>query len=541
MSGDDVEGLSRLENRILSQTPEPPSILRCISFGIQRCINQRGHSASNDVDAGVLSAVQEGTMMDNPFRFAGPVTGDNFIGRDNEVSEIVASAKTHKNLVILGERNIGKSSLLAETARRSTRDLLFVRVDLSAAADENQLLDCFTREVIKSGVGKAWRIEPALWNLLSARRMRSALATDGGTAIEGEMRGNILERTASDKSETKSSEPREGTEPRIRMCPRCGKPLKWVEAYKRYFCYSCKKYAPRQKGALGKRGRTWVSSELPHSCPRCTFSLTYVHRYSEYYCPRCGRYPHMEKNMVSEPWSKDDMMAALDLPQKLSELKDKPVVMMLDEIQETKELGEGRLLDAMRLKFEEHEDVRYVFAGSSKEPMHRMFEDSHGAFYKFAKRMDLGRMPDPQLQRLLVSRFRSEDGKLPEEAARRIVGLSEGIPMYVQLIGHELFHISKSPDMSDVESAIERVVRQQSQVYSLLWESIRSPLQRRYLFALAREPAVPHGETFVKRYGLRSRSHVQRTESQLEARGIIANGEILDPMLVLWLRTSNSL
>ncbi|MBN1677610.1 MAG: ATP-binding protein [Candidatus Thermoplasmatota archaeon] len=479
--------------------------------------------------------------MDNPFRFGEPVTGDFFIGRDNEVSEIVASAKAQKSLVISGARHIGKSSLLAETARRNARGFLFVRVNSSAIADENQFLDSFTREIIRSGIGKAWRIEPALWNLLSTKRMRSALATDKDMAIPTETGGSIPEHTPIDKGGAKASGPQQESEPSIRMCPRCGKPLKWVEAYKRYFCYSCKKYAPIRKRGLGKRSRAWALSETPDSCPRCSFPLTYVHRYSDYYCPKCGRYPRMEKSIASEPWSKEDVIAALDLPQRLSELKDKPVVMMLDEIQEMEETVEGRLLEAMRLRFEEHEDVSFVFAGSAKEPMRRMFEDSEGAFYKFARKLDLGRMPDPQLQRLLISRFRSGDGRLPEEAARRIVGLSEGVPMYVQLIGHELFHISRNPEISDVESAIERVVRQQSQVYSLLWESIRSPLQKRYLSALAREPAVPHGEAFVKRYGLRSRSHVQRTESQLEARGIIDNGEILDPMLVLWLRTSSPL
>ena len=26
------------------------------------------------------------------------------------------------------------------------------------------------------------------------------------------------------------------------MCPKCGKPATWIEAYKRWYCYSCQEY-----------------------------------------------------------------------------------------------------------------------------------------------------------------------------------------------------------------------------------------------------------------------------------------------------------
>lgn len=478
--------------------------------------------------------------MDNPFRFGEPVTGDFFLSRDNEMSEMIAGAKAHKNVVILGERRLGKSSLLAETARRNAKEFLFVKVNACAIADENQLLDCLTREIIRAGIGKAWRIEPTLWDLLSTRRMRAALSPAGDVVIADKILTQMPEHAASERNRGGSSEASEDGEPGIRMCPRCGRPLKWVEAYKRHFCYSCKKYAPRQKKTLQKGGQGWDPSEAPDACPHCASAMKYTHRYSEYFCAKCARYPLMERRVVTEPWAREDMMAALDLPQKLSELKGKPVVMMLDDLHEVAELGDERLLEAMRLRFEEHEDVTYFFAGSSKESMHRMFDDRNGAFYKFAKTIELERIPDHEMQRFLVSRFRSGGGKLSEGAATRIVGISEGIPSYAQQIGHELFHISNNPGMSDVETAIGRAVRQQEQVYSLLWDSIRSPLQRRYLFAVAKEPGVPRGENFIKRYGLRSRSHVQRVESQLEAKGLVGEGEVLDPMFVMWLRSWDS-
>lgn len=269
--------------------------------------------------------------------------------------------------------------------------------------------------------------------------------------------------------------------------------------------------------------------------------MTYVHRYSDYYCPECGRYPRIRKRISPDPWGKEDVAAALDLPQRLSEVKGKPVVVMLDDVQELEDLGDRRVIEAMRLRFEEHEDTTYVFTGNAGESMRFMFEDQDGAFYRFAETADLGEIPNPEMRRFLMGRFRSAGGKLPEEVAERITGVSEGIPSYAQQIGHELFQISTTPEAPDVENAIQETVRRNSRVFLLLWDSIKSPLHRRYLFAVAREPGVPHGGAFVNRYNLRSRSHVQRIERQLEARGIVRHGEIQDPLFVIWLRSSNSL
>lgn len=477
--------------------------------------------------------------MNNPFKYCEPATGVFFIGRDNEISDVVANLSAHRNTRIYGERLIGKSSLLAEIARRKARDFIFVRIDACAAADENHFLDCYTREVIRAGIGKAWKMDPSLWDLVSTRRMKAALSPGWDLAVDDKIRANMPKEIAAEKGNSGSSKSTEEKESGILMCPRCDRPLKWIETYGRHFCYNCKKYAPRQK-KFKKSDRRWRPADEHGSCPICDSIMRYVHRYSDYYCPKCKRYPHIDRRILPEPWASDDMTAALNLPQRLAELKGKPVVVMLDDFHGAADHNDGRLVEALRLMSEEHEDAIYVFTSNASESMRLMFGGEKGSSHRHADEIELGRMPDSEVQRFLMSRFRSEGGKLPVSVAQRIIGVSEGIPGYVQHIGHELFHISTEPEMSDVEIAIDRVVGQQSRFHTLLWDSIKSPLHRRYLLAVAREPGVPHGEAFVSRHNLRSRSHVQRIERQLEARGVIKHGEILDPMLVMWLRASDS-
>lgn len=479
--------------------------------------------------------------MSNPFRFGEPVTGDFFVGRDKAIEDIVESAKNHKNLVVIGDRHIGKSSLLAETARRNSRDVLFVRVDAYGVADENHFLDAFTREVIVSGIGKAWRIDPALLDLLRTRRLRAAISIGGDLRIAGKIQENLPERLREESARSNGADTSADSGIEIRMCPACGKPLKWIEKYARHYCYSCKKYAPKQRKVRDDSPRPRPKMGDIETCPHCRARLQYVHRYSDYYCKNCEKYPNLEPSLATSAWTRIDTNAALDLPQELAKLKEKHVVVMLDEFQELGLLENAGMLETMRLRFEEHEDVSYVFSGCDPVRMREIFEDEQGAFFKFGRSLELGPIADNELERFLMSRFKSGGGKLTEDEAERIAGVSEGIPYYAQHIGHELFDISHLPTMDEVEMAIDRVVNQHAKAFSMMWESIRSPLHRKYMVAIAREPKVPRGENFVRRYGLRSRSHVQRIESQLRARGITEQGEIKDPILVQWLRKRNPL
>src|SRR3989449_3985 len=62
-------------------------------------------------------------------------------------------------------------------------------------------------------------------------------------------------------------------------CPTCGRELSYVEKYGRFYCYSCKKYAPPKP---------------KHPCPNCGMELTYIAQYGRHYCPSCGQYAPKE-------------------------------------------------------------------------------------------------------------------------------------------------------------------------------------------------------------------------------------------------------
>lgn len=237
---------------------------------------------------------------------------------------------------------------------------------------------------------------------------------------------------------------------------------------------------------------------------------------------------------MSEP-SVPEFQDVLDVPERIAKKKGRRMVVMFDEFQEIGALDGPELLKSMRARFQSHEHVSYIFAGSKKHLLLEMFEEREGAFFKSARSIELGPIPSADFEKFLVKRFRDAGGQLSPEIARRIVEISGGNSYYVQQLAYELYNVSENPSQADIESAVSITLAHQGPAFSFLWDSVKSQVQRRYLIAAAREPDVARGAGFVERYRLRSAAHVQRCVKQLDARGVTEGGRIIDPMLRLWL------
>jgi hypothetical protein len=59
-------------------------------------------------------------------------------------------------------------------------------------------------------------------------------------------------------------------------CPRCGRELTYIAQYDRWYCYSCRAYAPRAKAKF--------------ACPTCGSSLRWISQYDRWWCDVCRRY-----------------------------------------------------------------------------------------------------------------------------------------------------------------------------------------------------------------------------------------------------------
>lgn len=89
----------------------------------------------------------------------------------------------------------------------------------------------------------------------------------------------------------------------VRMCPGCGQALKWIEKYQRHYCYSCKKYAPKE--AVEPKPVATAPApaviETQKTCPGCGGELKFIEKYSEHYCFTCRKYPLKEAKKAEQP------------------------------------------------------------------------------------------------------------------------------------------------------------------------------------------------------------------------------------------------
>jgi predicted RNA-binding Zn-ribbon protein involved in translation (DUF1610 family) len=428
---------------------------------------------------------------------------------------------------------MGKTSFLVEFARRHSKDFEFVYIDIYGMTNQTQLFQTMTRELISSYRTRDGTLDSTGWEILRSARLKLAV-----------LQNEYLATSAIDDVRTLAPPTKKDIEIankaqkkiEIRMCPDCGKPLKWIEKYARHYCYSCRKYLPRQRKI--KDALLEHNADLDKTCPSCGQETSFNEKYSHYYCAKCKSYPFVRlRTREPEEFTSSDLTEVLELPQKIAHQKAMQVVVMFDEFQNLASFGSKGLLTAMRSRFESHPNVDYVFTGSDGQAMHDIFNDSESPFKKFAETIELGPIPADEMEKFLMGRFASAGGKLARGLARKIVALSGNYPGCAQRIAHELFHFSKEPSQEDMDKAIRSVIEDQSRTYEHIWEMTHSPLQRRYLIASVTEPLAPHGADFIKRYALKSRSHVQRAEKQLEAKGIMKDGEVVDPLFVLWLRS----
>ena len=57
-------------------------------------------------------------------------------------------------------------------------------------------------------------------------------------------------------------------------CPTCGRDLTYISVYSRWYCYSCRTYAPKSRNV----------------CPNCGASLRWIEQYERWWCESCRRY-----------------------------------------------------------------------------------------------------------------------------------------------------------------------------------------------------------------------------------------------------------
>lgn len=125
--------------------------------------------------------------MDNPFRYGSAVSGQYFVGREQEMAELEMDMRSGQNVVIISPRRYGKTSLVLAVAERlRDQGVLVAYLDLMTCPSKELLADRLATALYGELVGfkdRAWhRLQESFAG--TSLRPTVTLGPDGTPSVE---------------------------------------------------------------------------------------------------------------------------------------------------------------------------------------------------------------------------------------------------------------------------------------------------------------------------------------------------------------------
>ncbi len=363
-------------------------------------------------------------MKANPFKYGGIVFGKNFVDREHEIKELSRRILSGKSVMLYSPRQLGKSSLIAETFRRLSKNVICVHIDLYGVGSRERLAEEIIKSIAISAFTTFDKIKRAIAELLKSLKIDVVLTHEGDIRFE-------------------------------------------------------------------------VGRGVPVQ----------------------------------------SLADAFDFAEKVARRNNKAMVVAFDEFQEISNLDGIELEKLMRSRFQHHENVAYIFAGSKRHLLQEIFGEESRAFYKFAEPMTLEPIPKEEFAAFILKKFKESSGLISDKAVEKIFGLTNGHPYYTQQLCYEIWFISKRvKEEIVVEQAVQNILTHQLINYLNIWDRLPR-LQRNLLVGLAKEEKLSiYSAEFIDEYRLKTQSHVKRAFELLKKKGIIEEGKITDIFFKEWLK-----
>jgi DNA-binding transcriptional ArsR family regulator len=239
---------------------------------------------------------------------------------------------------------------------------------------------------------------------------------------------------------------------------------------------------------------------------------------------------------------------ALDTIEALAEKLDRPVVVMLDEVQAIVVDHGLEAEKQLRATVQRHRHVGYIFAGSATRLLTAMTSNPDRPFYRLGSRTFLGPVPRQAFISFLHEGFTRAGRVVEEPGLEAILEVAEEVPYNVQRLASETWEMLRSGELDSltpegVRSAVERIVTKEDPAYSQIWTQLTRN-QKKALKAVIEQggEGLQSGDV-VGPLGL-SASSMQVALQTLETAHLIrATREggrvrhlLVDPFLAAWLR-----
>lgn len=225
------------------------------------------------------------------------------------------------------------------------------------------------------------------------------------------------------------------------------------------------------------------------------------------------------------------------------EQADQRCIVAIDEFQQIVNYPDKNVEALLRTHIQQSGNANFIFAGSERHIMDKMFLDYARPFYQSAAIMTLAPISEDKYADFVNKHFSANGLIVLPEAIRLAYSTFQGNTYYMQKTFREAFATSlegKKCDQQLVESIITDMMQENGHRYSEMLSRLTLP-QKELLLAVAADGRAQRitSSQFVKRHRLKSASSVQAAMRKLMEFGIVTVDKneyfIEDQLLKRWL------
>lgn len=214
----------------------------------------------------------------------------------------------------------------------------------------------------------------------------------------------------------------------------------------------------------------------------------------------------VENTQIKVQFSKSKKPPAKNILDSLKKLenilqsKKKIVVFFIDEFQRLTQITESTTIEgSLRHIAQGSKNIMFIFSGSNRHLLSRMFDDKNKPFYKLCDRIILDRISKDDYIPFIQDKAKKQWGNmLSKEVIEQILDTTVNHPYYVNVLCHKLWLLSNLPSTRDVEDAWRQCALEEKT--NILDEiDLLSTNQAKMLIAIAKygESILPMSKEFL--------------------------------------------
>ena len=222
-----------------------------------------------------------------------------------------------------------------------------------------------------------------------------------------------------------------------------------------------------------------------------------------------------------------------------------PCVVAMDEFQQISEYPEQNVLELLRTHVQKCRNTWFIFAGSDRRMMEKLFNNPSEPFYMSCSPLYLDTIDYDKYLAFSKKHFEKAGKKLTDACFERVFNLFEGHTWYIQRLMNELYAWTKPGEVADVpmlDNALIFVIKTYARTFQEQMGGYPEA-QKQLLIAIAKEGIAEQvtSVTFCKKHSMKSPSTIQSALRVLHNKGIVNKKDnaysITNRLFGIWLKT----